>query len=237
MSQLIFSPQGLSATQVGKLCQISRLSAYWVLIQLAGKWFVSQRQSNRVNIYSSISLEQIKDRINNSYAEKLKTIEELAILSKEYENKNNITKVWAYTLTWVEWLKSIYEETLKSDYIFGMISNNKTLDQKFLDYLYESYMGRRNKLVKDIKTIFMPFSYKRYITQCKLHKVDIVGKIGVLFDSKTYIENNILLWWKGNVSIISTHLGVITVTTHTDTIFHATMLNMFGILWERTKKI
>lgn len=237
MSQLIFASWSLSATQVAKLCQISRLSAHSTLSQLVSKWLASQTQYNKTYLYASISINQIKERVNNTYAGKMKAIEELSTLKEKYKYQRGGDKLWTHTLTGVEWLKSVYEETLKSDYIFWMISSNKTMDQKFLDYLYDHYIERRNAIVKNIKTIFMPFSYKRFIKQCRLRKLEIKEQIGVLFDSKTYIENTILLWWNEKVTIVSVYEWWIKVTTHSDQIFHDTMLNVFNILRERTKKI
>lgn len=225
------------ASSIARKVGLKRLTTHNSLEHLKQKGIVSSHIQTNITRYSPIPFAELQQKFIIEREQKQQLLSQLGEGIESFIQMNHIYshQPEATLYSWLEGIKTLYEQTLlDTTSVYAIIGTDTAKDERFLQYLYDSYIPRRNTLIHDIKTIFSKTAYQRY--QANYHKRGRTrqdDRARCVDETLLPIKGGIILYGWKDVAVTSYNLHGISALHYSNQAFYESMRAIFLYLWKR----
>ena len=208
----------------------NRITTYSILKDFKQRGVAQELTQNKVKYFTVISPEKLLEREKQKYELLHSLVPELMALSENYDNKPKV-----YYYEGIERLKELFLEILEEgnsmgDVPFLTFIGTTKIDSKFETFLEETFVPLRLKCQTKTKAIVA-----KSISYYANYNKDVHDSV-IVEDPLFEMGNEIVLYGKYKVAILSFSEGeLFWIVVRSETFFRS-LKNIFDLLWRAYKK-
>lgn len=213
-----------------KICY-NRITTYQILMELVRKGLVSVVLRANVKYFSAERPERILSFLENQrvkHEDSCQAFKSRIHMFHQLVNPENVAPI-VRSFNGINGIYSIYEDTLESDCSLCLIHDFGSAENELRDYLLNNYIPRRVKKGISCRVI-LPKNKKNKIF-AEMDKKDL-RHIRYISPKELSFDTAILLY-SGKTAIVSYKQNEQFGTIIESSSFHATMTEMFEVLWRK----
>lgn len=176
------------ATTISRKIWENRITTYDILKKLCKKWIATEVVKGKKHLFSVISPKVLLQKQQAEQNNKLDKFKEILPQLNKIQQQNVWIKPIVKMYDGLEWIKSMYEDSINSSYQYVIIWK-KNMDPKFEDYLYNYFVPKRIKKWMKVKVIhWRPFEesvinnvWEKYLREVVLIDHDLFNIWNVIF--------------------------------------------------------